>query len=113
MVKDVLHSEEFERERHHENAIRRIASLNDMKSAGDEDPPTVQEFPEQSPTIFPQITYGAVPFFGHRMPIDVDSIENLMASPVSLTSGTKYADVITVLTQCTCLFPDTAVKRDR
>src|SRR5258708_20497668 len=109
MVKDVFHSEYLKRQGHEEDVVGRIASLNHVKSARQEDPPRVQEFPEERPTIFPEIAEGSVPFFRHRVPVDVNPFQHLILA-VALAPRREHRHFVPTLIKRAHLLPHTAVK---
>src|SRR5438034_5291525 len=110
MVKDVLHAKQLERQRHHEDVVRWVAPLNDMKSAGQEDPPGIEELPEQGPAILPEIPKGGVAFFRHGMPINMNTFQNLAALGVAFAARRQDSDVVASVAKRARFLPHTSVK---
>jgi hypothetical protein len=113
MIEDVLHSQELERQGHQEDIVGRIATLNDLKSVSQVDPPTVEELPKQRASEFAQIPQSAVPFFGHRVPVDLDALENFVPFSVAFAPGTQHRNLVPTFMQGQGLFPHPRVERNR
>src|SRR6516162_6924920 len=100
MIENILDPKESERQGNQENTIRRIAALNDLKSAPQKDPPRVPKFPKQSTPVFEQIPKGGTSFCGHWMSVDVDPVNNFVPSLVTLVPPrTQHAYLVVVLVQ--------------
>src|SRR5260370_42627874 len=101
VIEDIADSEDLEGERHKENVVRRIASLNNIESAGQENPPAEEKLPEKCASVFPKIAEWSISFRRHGMTIDVHAFEDFVGFPVALATRTKYVDVVSVLTKRT------------
>src|SRR6516164_586036 len=113
MIKDVSDSQQFERQGNQEDQIRRIAALNHMESAPQKDPPRIPKLPKQRTAVFPEVPNMAVPFFRHRVPVDVNPLNNLMPSIIVLAARAQHSHVISVLAQGAGLLPNTPVEGHR
>src|SRR5579859_5760052 len=113
MIEDVPHSKQPEGEGDQKNIVRRIASLDDLEASRQKDPPREQELPEQRRRIFQNIAERPIRFVWHGMPVDVDTLQNLMPPPVLARPRAKDADFVPCLIQRTGFLPDTAVKGNR
>ena len=51
MIKDVFNPQKLKQERNKENIVWRVATLNDVESAAQIDPPRVDKLPKQSTTV--------------------------------------------------------------
>ena len=72
MIEDVLNSKQLERQGYHENVIGRIATLDNMESAPQINPPSVESLPKQSPAELPQIAEGTIPLFRCWMTVNMN-----------------------------------------
>lgn len=95
VVKHVLDAEKLEWKGYEENIVRRVAPLNDMEAAPKVDPPRVHYFPEQGTPVFPKIADRGFPFFGHRMSINVNTCQVLIALFVALAFWTQNGNLVT------------------
>src|SRR5271157_1645207 len=111
VIEDVLDPQQFERQSNQENIVGRIAALNDMKAAPQEDPASVEELPKERPAVFPEITQGSASFF-HRVPVDPNPIDNFVLLLVPFPSRTQYGHFIPILVQRGGLLPNTRVERN-
>ena len=97
VIKNVFNAEQFEWQGNEENIVRRIAALNDMESVSQINPPRVEELPKKRAAVFPYITESAVSLFRHRVPINVNTInESRVLLVHSLPSGTQHGDFVSV-----------------
>src|SRR5664280_3823723 len=112
MVEEVLEPHQFEQQGDQENIVGRITSLNDMKTAPQEDPPSVEELPKERPAVFPEKTQGSASFFRQRVPVDPNPIDKFVSLPVSFPSGTQYVHFIPILVQRGGLLPTTRIERN-
>jgi hypothetical protein len=110
MIEDVFHAQEFEGEGDQKNIVGGITALNDVKAVPKINPPSVEELPKQCAAEFEEIPERTVPFFWHRVPIDVYPIENFVTHSVALASGTQYCDVVPVLVQGHGLLPHACIE---
>src|SRR6266851_3401859 len=110
MIENVLNPEEFERQGNHENVVRGIAALNDMKSTSPIDSPCVEKLPKKSAAVFVEVPQGTIAFSWHRMAVDMNSINNFMSLRVALAPGTQYVHFVPVLLQRGGLLPDASVE---
>src|SRR5215813_2208052 len=97
MIENVLHTEDFEGQGHHENVVRRIASLQNVEPVAKEDPPGIEEFPEKSRAVLPGVPQRAVAFGGHGMPVDAHPINHFIALLVTLAARTQDGYLVTLL----------------
>jgi hypothetical protein len=75
-------------------------------------PQGIEELPEQSAAKFDKIADGAVPFLGHRMPINIYVVENFVTLRITLAAGTQYGDLVAVLAQGEGFFPHAGIEGD-
>src|ERR1700741_558184 len=113
MVENVLYAEDLEWQRYKKDVVRWVASLDNMESMAQVYPPSIDTFPKESPTIFPEITGDPAALIGHHVPIDTNTVENFERLFRSLTTRAQYSDLITIALQHKCFFPDTTVKWNR
>src|ERR1039458_5209023 len=78
MIKDVLDTQELERQRDEENIVRRVTTLNDLKSVPQVDPPTEQDFPKQRAGEFNQIAQGTIPLRRRRMTVNMNAVKDFV-----------------------------------
>lgn len=113
VVKNVSHSEDLERKRDQENVVRWIATLNHVESASQKDPPGIQKLPKQCGAIFVQIPKGSVPLLRHRVPVDMNTVNDLVLAREPLSARTQHGHVVAVRVQRSGFLPHTRVKRNR
>ena len=113
VVEDVLDAEEFKGQRYEENIIWRIAALNHAEPATQEDPPGVQKFPNQREAVFVHIAERTVPFFGRRVPVNVNTVEKLVRRRAALGSRAQNGHLVTVGVQRPSLIPHPGIERNR
>src|SRR5260370_9103538 len=97
MIENVFHSQESERQGNHENRVGGITALNDMNSAPQVDPPGVEKLPKQRPEVFTQVPVEIISFFGHGVPLDVNSFDTILPLFVALASWTQYGHFVSVV----------------
>ena len=110
VIEYVANSEKLERKGNEKNVVRRISALNDLKPAGHKDPDRKNEFPEERPTVFPDVPERRVPFLGHWMAKDVHSIQYLVELGILFAARRDHRDFVACVVQGTSLFPDPGVE---
>ena len=111
VVEDIFHAEKFEGEGNHENIVGRIAALDHMETAAQENPPCIEKFPKQCAAVLPQISERGVSSPRHGVPVDMDPFQHFVPLGITLTPGAQNSDFVTVLLQAAGFFPHPAVKR--
>src|SRR4029077_4055702 len=96
MIKDVFDPQEFKGQGNQKNVVGRIAALNYMKATPEKYPPRVEKFPKQRAAVFIHIAEGAIPFFGHRVTVNMNPFEPLVSLRVSLASRTQDSYIETI-----------------
>src|SRR5690242_17449879 len=114
MVEHELRTEEQLKESSDQkNGVRRIAGLNHVKSASDEDSQSEVKLPQQRHGIFDNVTQCAACLDPQWMSKNVNSLQNL--DPL-LTAGacrTNDRHLIAILGKRRRFLPHSSVKRDR
>src|SRR5579859_614359 len=113
VVKNVLHSKEFERQCDQKNIIGRIATLNDIKSMPQIDPQRIPKLPEQRATVLPQIPHRSASLRWRGMSIDADSVNNFVSCGARFSSGTQNRHFVSALPKRTSLPPNTSIEGNR
>src|SRR5215471_19191279 len=113
MVKNELDAEKLKRKGYEEDIVRGITPLDHVKSTPKVNPPGVHNFPKQRTCILPDISQNTIPFPRQWMPVDVDTLQVLVAFQFSFASGTEHRHLISGVAKRTCLFPDPPVERNR
>ena len=113
MVENVLDPQDFERQSNQKDIVWRIAALNNVKSVRKVDPARVQELPEQSTGVFPEITEGCVSLSRHGVSVDTDSLDHLIGLAAVATPGAQNCHVKSISVQRTGLVKDAGIRRDR
>jgi hypothetical protein len=99
LVENVFHSQEFERQGNQENSVGGVAALQDMNPAPQVNPPRVEKLPKQRAAVLAQIPVEAVSFFGHRVPVDMNSFDHLVPFLEAFASGTQHGYFVPVVLQ--------------
>src|SRR5580700_6326812 len=113
IVKDILHSEQSEWQRDHEDVIRRITALNDMEPSATKNPPGIDEFPKKSASVLPQVSQRCGPLFRHGVPVDVNAINFLVSLRISLALRTQHRHLVVGATETGGLLPHPTIKGNR
>src|SRR5579872_4977703 len=112
MIEDVLNPEQLERQCDQENIVWRVAPLNDMKSMPKVNPPRIPELPKECAAILPQIPERTIPLLRRGVPIDLDTVDNLMSQLSTLALWTQYGDLISRLMKGTGFLQYSRIVRD-
>jgi hypothetical protein len=83
-----------------------------MKSPSNEYPPSKENLPEKGDGVLNYIAERSISFRGHRMSINMDTLEDFVGSLESLTAWTKYVHIVSMLMKSLRFFPDAPVEGD-
>jgi hypothetical protein len=90
----------------------RIAALENLETAAQEDPPGEEKLPKEGPAELPYVAQWTVAFLDHRVPVNVHSLQTLVSALVALAFGAQDGNLVAVLMQRAGLFPYARVKRN-
>ncbi len=90
MVEDIFDAKKFERQGNQKNIVGGIATLNDLKTVPQINPPGVHELPKESVEVFNEMPEGTIAFRGGGVPVDMNTIEELVPSLVPFAARGQW-----------------------
>ncbi len=113
MVEHVALAEQFERQRHEEDQVRRVAAMDHVEAAREQDLHRQHELPKQGGRILGQVAQAGLGVLRHRVPIDLDAVEQLGTFVRRRAERADDGDHRPGVAQGARLLPDPAIERDR
>ena len=108
-----LAAEPFERQRHQEDQVGRVAGVDRIETAPERDLQRQPHLVEQRRCIFDEVTLGAVRLQWQRVTMDIDAVQPLEPRLVPLADRADDRDLIASRYQRVGFLPHPPVERQR